>query len=113
MLSEVFDIINKNKNFKYKTILTWVKLSNKGNLLYGMGYTLKNCSEQMLVLSRPKAKPLRLVIKNVVIDKIYKRTLKPKSKEKEIVGALTSKGMNGIYIFSGGELDFIDTVDII
>ena len=30
-----------------------------------------------------------------------------------IVKSLELKGLRGVYIFSGGELDFIDTVDII
>lgn len=112
MLGEVFDYIKESGKFKYKTILTWVKLKNN-KIMYGMGYHLKNASEQMLVLAKPKAKPLRLIVKNVVIEEIGKRTSKPHSKEKEIVDAMNKKGMKGIYLFSGGPLDFIDTVDIV
>lgn len=112
LLGEVFDYISKTK-FKYKAILTWIKLTKSGDIAYGMGWTFRNATEQLLVLQQKKVKPLKMNIKNVVTSPIRKRTAKPHEKEREIVAHLNQKGMCGIYLFSGGELDFIDSLDIV
>ena len=112
MLGEVFNILNQQTIYKYKNIVTWVKTKNN-KICWGMGYYFRNATEQLLVLSKSKTKALRLPLKNVIIEDIGKRTIKPHDKEKEIVDALSLKGMKGIYIFSGGALDFIDTVDLV
>ena len=42
-----------------------------------------------------------------------KRTIKPKAFEQELVETLSKKDLKGIYLFSGSELDFIDSLDIV
>lgn len=103
----------KGTNYEYKTIFTWVKTTPKGNLFYGLGNTFRNCTEQIIVLQKKKTKALNLSLRNCVLSRANKRTLKPKDFEKELVKALDLKGLKGVYIFSGGELDFIDCVDVI
>ena len=103
----------KNTEFKYKTIFTWVKLTSKDNLFWGLGNTFRNCTEHIMVFQRKKAKVLNLSMRNCVLAQANKRTMKPKAFEKDLVERLDKKELKGIYIFSGGDLDFIDSLDII
>lgn len=103
----------KGSDFNYKTIFTWVKTTSKNNLAWGLGNTFRNCTEHIIVFQRKKSKCLNLNIRNCVLANTGKRTLKPKSFERALVDKLTEKNMRGIYIFSGGELDFIDSVDVV
>lgn len=113
LLFDIFKLIEKQKTFKYKALLTWGKLSKNGDFLYGTGYTFRNCTEHLMCLSRNGTKALRLNIRNIHISKQGKRTAKPHEKEIEIVDILSKRGLKGIYLFSGGPLSFIDTVDIV
>ena len=105
--------------YRYKTMLTWVKQTAKGNLFWGLGNTFRNCTEQMIVLSKKKAKALNLNMRNVIFYPAGKRTIKPKEFEKELITKLTDKGLSGCYLFCGedasgvlpGECcDFVDIV---
>ena len=52
-------------------------------------------------------------MRNCVLARTGKRTAKPKDFEKDLVNKLSEKGKEGVYIFSGGKLDFINSVDIV
>lgn len=112
MVPEVFKAM-ENTDFKYKTCATWIKTTTTGKLAYGLGNTFRNCTEQLFVLVRGKQKALNLNLRNAYISRSAKRTIKPKEFEKELVNRLATKQKVGIYIFSGGPLDFIDSVDIL
>lgn len=103
----------KDSDFDYKTIFTWVKTTTKNNLAWGLGNTFRNCTEQILVFQRKKAKCLNLSMRNCILARTGKRTAKPKEFEKNLVNRLSEKDKKGVYIFSGGKLDFIDSVDIV
>ena len=99
--------------FKYKTICTWVKLTVKDHLFWGLGNTFRNCTEHVMVFQKDKAPCLNLNIRNCVMAQASKRTIKPKLFEKGLVEILNKKDLKGIYLFSGVELDFIDSLDIV
>lgn len=114
IINEVFEAA-KDTGWIYKTMVTWVKQTNKGNLFYGLGNTFRNATEQIMVFQRPKTKALNLSLRNVFMAPAGVRTIKPKEFEGGLIKALNSKGMNGVYIFCGdsfGCLD-IDGVDIL
>ena len=52
-------------------------------------------------------------MRNCVLARINKRTIKPKAFEQGLVETLTKKDLKGIYLFSGADLDFIDSLDIV
>ena len=113
ILDEMFEAIIGTE-FKYKTLVTWVKQTPTGKMFYGLGNTFRNSTEQIMVLYRHKAKSLNLKMRNVVIAPAGKRTIKPKDFEYELIDSLKDKGPKGCYIFSGSEnFRDIDTCDII
>lgn len=103
----------KDTEFEYKTLVTWIKSTRNDNLFYGLGNSFRNCTEQMLVFSRKGVSPIRLPLRTAVFAEAGERTGKPKAFEKQLVDYLSNKGMNGVYIFSGGNVDFMDAVDIV
>ena len=119
ILNEMFDAI-VDTPYVYKTIVTWVKETSKGNVFYGLGNTFRNSTEQLMVFqristSKRPVKALNLTMRNVVFAPAGTRTIKPKAFEAELIENLNLKNLKGVYIFSGGttpELK-IDTNDII
>lgn len=111
MLPEAFQA--NSCSFVYKTCLTWCKLTSKNHLAFGLGNHFRNCTEQLLLFVRKGAPTLRLSDRTIIFEPKGVRTLKPKVFERHLVEALNAKGLQGVYIFSGGNLDFIDSVDII
>ena len=114
MLQEVFLAINQQSIFVQKTMITWVKLTNRGNLFYGLGHNFRNSTEQLLVLVKKGAKPLKTNIRTHVQEEAGLRTLKPKKFEKALIDTLNTKKLSGCYIFSGLNCDSLDVdcVDI-
>ena len=98
--------------FNYKTMFTWVKTTKKGGLAWGLGNTFRNCTEHLMVFQKKKAACLNLNTRNCVMARNGKRTMKPKVFERDLVERLENKGLKGVYLFSGTNLDFIDSVDI-
>jgi len=103
----------KDSCFDYKTIFTWVKTTAKDNLAWGLGNTFRNCTEHIIVFQRKKSKCLNLNMRSCILANTGARTVKPKAFEKILIDKLSEKNLRGVYIFSGGELDFIDSVDVV
>lgn len=114
IINEVFEAV-KDTGWIYKTMVTWVKQTNKGNLFYGLGNTFRNATEQLMVFQRPKTKALNISLRNVFMAPAGIRTTKPKEFEGKLINTLNSKGMNGVYVFCGDTCNClnIDGVDII
>ena len=100
-------------DYEYKTILPWIKTTSKDNLLYGLGNTFRQCCEYLVVFQKHGTPVLRFADRAIIIEESGSRTVKPKIFERELVKKLNDKGLNGVYIFSGGNLDFIDCVDVV
>lgn len=116
LLKEV--LVRDSKEYVYKTVITWKKLTKTGKTFYGLGNHFRNSTEQLLVFVRKGAKTLRNSRRNIVEEIAGKRTIKPKIFEKELVSFLNDKGFKGYYLFSGDETDCfkefnIDLIDII
>jgi len=106
-------------DFIYKTLVTWVKVYKSGKIGYGLGNTFRNCTEQLVIFTRKKIKPLWLSDRTVIMFEPTQRTEKPKEFEVSIINKLKDKGMKEFaYIFSGpsinhwGDLN-IDLIDIV
>ena len=110
MLPVMFECLNNTK-YVYKTLIPWIKTTTNDTLFYGLGNTFRNCVEYVAVLQTMDAPVLRLQQRNVIIAPTGKRTLKPKFWEESLCQTVSDKGLTGVYIFSGGELEFIDSVD--
>ena len=113
MLPVLFDCHNSSvNNFEYKTIIPWVKTTSKDNICYGLGNSLRQCCEYLVLFQKPNIPVLRLADRALIVEASGERTFKPKMFEQGLVKKLTEKGLTGVYIFSGGNLKFIDSVDI-
>ena len=112
MLPLVFECC-KDSDYEFKVVIPWIKLTNNEKLCYGLGNSLRNCVEYLVLFQKPKAQVLRLSDRNIIFEQSGERTIKPKIWEHELVEKLSNKGLRGVYIFSGGDLDFIDSVDIV
>lgn len=113
LINEVIES-SKDTSFIYKTMVTWVKLTSNDKLFYGLGNTFRNATEQLLVFQKEKCKSLNLPLRNVIMEKCGKRTIKPKQFEKDLIDLLNDKGYNTCYIFSGNQIDSLncDCIDI-
>ena len=112
MLPVMFDAV-KESDYQFKVLIPWVKLTVNDKLAYGTGNSFRNCVEYLTLFQKPDAKVLRLNDRNLIMEQSGARTIKPKVWERELVDTLSHKGMKGVYIFSGGNLDFMDSVDIV
>lgn len=112
MLEQVFKIDYNKYGWEYKQILTWLKLTSKGNISFGLGNNFRNCTEQLLLFVRKGSKPLRLNKRNFLKEISNKRTEKPKSFELELIEFLESKGLNCCYIFSGFSIDIFEKTNL-
>ena len=112
MIEEVFKYYQPSE-FVYKTLITWVKLTDNDNLFYGLGNTVRNSTEQLMIFARKDAPTLRLNDRTIILGRAGKRTAKPIQYESELTSELTEKGLKGVYIFSGCDKKFIDCVDIV
>lgn len=112
--SMLIDIMRANHyNYIYKTIVTWVKLTAKEKIWYGLGYSFRNSTEQLLLFSRKKEKPIRLAMRSVLHEKWQKRTGKPKNWELLLFQNLEEKGLKKFsYIFSGNKINCFKALDI-
>lgn len=102
---------HQHKNFIYKQCVTWVKQTNKGNLAYGLGHNFRNCTEQLLLFTHKKAKPLHLNLRNVIHAPVGPRTRKPKEWEAELCRLLNDRGRSVTYVFSGPCVDVFNEFD--
>ena len=102
--------------FELKSIITWVKQTVKGNIVFGLGSNFRNSTEQLLLFKRKDKhiKNLHLPIRNVVMEECGKRTCKPKIFEQLLIDTLAEKKLTGAYLFSGNPtlLTGITCVDI-
>ena len=112
MLPLMFDCC-KDTKYEFKSLIPWIKLTSKDSLFYGLGNTFRNCVEYVAVFQKSGCPVLRLSERNIIFEEVGKRTIKPKNWERNLVSILSNKHLNGVYIFSGGNLDFIDCVDIV
>lgn len=112
MLPLMFDCC-KDTKYEFKSLIPWIKLTSKDSLFYGLGNTFRNCVEYVAVFQKSGCSVLRLSERNIIFEEVGKRTIKPKNWERNLVSILSNKHLNGVYIFSGGNLDFIDCVDIV
>ncbi len=114
MIENVFN--SDFKTYKYKTLVTWSKLTTKGNLFYGLGNHFRNNTEHLMLFTNKKVKPLRSSKRNLIVEACGKRTQKPKTFESALISEFENKGMSGLYLFSGDCIMFndfnIDCVDI-
>ena len=114
LLDVVFKSFLDTNNYKYKTCVTWNKLSKNGILFYGLGNTFRNSTELLLVFQKEHTPPLRLDLRTSILEECKERTIKPKNFEYRLIDSLNNKQMKGVYIFSGYnilDLD-IECVDI-
>lgn len=112
MLPVLFDSY-KDTDYTFKILIPWIKLTENEKLFYGLGNSLRNCVEYIALFQKENSDVLRLSDRNIIFEQAGARTIKPKIWERELVNKLSKKGLKGVYIFSGGDLDFIDSVDII
>ena len=111
MIPIMFDCL-KESEYEFKILIPWLKMTENNAIFIGPGNTFRNAVEYLVVLQKSKADLLHIQLRNVIIDKVGKRTEKPKEWERRLCVELANRNLKGVYIFSGGELDFIDTVDI-
>lgn len=95
-----------SKKYKFKTLITWVKMTKGGKYHYGLGHWLRNATEQLVVFAKEvgskKAKPIKFNTRNVHHGQTRPKTGKPRKLELEIIEQLSAKGYTaGAYIFSG------------
>jgi len=119
MLEEVVPVVSSavyshGREFTLRSVITWVKLKNKGGLKFGLGNSVRNVTEPLFIYVRKDAKPPRLQYANVFSEYSGGRTLKPKQFERKLVSSLPG---NWLYLFSGLEAEWargldIDLVDI-
>ncbi len=95
--------------FTLRSVITWVKLKELGGLKFGLGNSVRNATEALLIYVRKKAKPPRLQMPNVFSEYSGGRTRKPKNFERELVTALPG---NWLYVFSGPEYEWARGLDI-
>lgn len=90
--------------FKYRTRLTWRKLTKHGKEHYGLGHWFRNSTESLMVFAKDvKAikSPLRNIFSASASDE---RTEKPKEAEVEIIRSL-GIAATGAYLFSGPNVE--------
>ncbi len=117
LLDVGFKVINDCSSiWKYKTCVTWNKLSKNKKLFYGLGNTFRNSTEQLLVLSKIKKPPLGLNLRTTIMESCGDRTIKPKKFESELINILNlNKNFKGCYLFCGKKILNLDieNVDIL
>lgn len=117
MLEEVVSTIPKahqsvppyDCNFSLRTVITWIKLKNRGGLKFGLGNSTRGVTEPLLVYVRKDAKPPHLQIPNIFSEYSGPRTRKPKLFERKLVELL---GGTWAYMFSGPETAWAKGLDI-
>ena len=90
--------------YKYKTILSWVKLTKNKDIFKGMGFWFKNSCEYLLMFTKNGAKPLHSNIDTIIFEEVTKssQTQKPKKFESRLLNNLYDSNYKKItYIFSG------------
>jgi len=119
LIEDVFKaFFNSKSDFVYRTMATWVGMTNHHRVSFGLGNYFRGGTEHLLLFTDKKLKPIRLNISNVFLEEKDKRTRKPRLMEKKIIKTLQEKGYPmGSYIFSGIDIyqfkDFdIECVDI-
>jgi len=111
MLIDVFQC--NHYDYIYKTMVTWVKTTKKNLLAFGMGYSFRNCTEQLLVFSNKNEKAMKTKLRNIIVAKSGNRTIKPKKEEVKILKELIQCDLNKFsYIFSGPDLIEFNEFDI-
>lgn len=112
--SMLIDVFRCNHyNFIYKSCMTWVKTTTKNNLMFGMGFSFRNCTEQLLLFSLKSEVPIRSKLRNVIIAQAGKRTIKPKKEEVKLLNEFIKIGFNKFaYIFSGPQILEFNEYDI-
>lgn len=110
--SMLIDVFRSNfHSYKYKTMITWSKLTSKGNLFYGLGHHFRNNTEHLMYFTNKNVKPLKSSLRNFFQEPSGKRTIKPKNFEKTLIEEFQRKSKKGLYIFSG-PCDVFDGYDI-
>ena len=75
-MHEAFHIA-KGWGFDVKTILTWVKVSDEGKPIYGMGHYFRNATEHILFAVKGERGTLRNDVSNVILAPRQKHSEKP------------------------------------
>jgi N6-adenosine-specific RNA methylase IME4 len=114
MMEELMMGHNIHKNgYVYKTMVTWVKRTCTGKLFYGMGHSFRNCTEQLVMFSMKGEKPIRLKDRNLIDERAWPETKKPKIFEQSLVEKLKGIGyIKGSYIFSGLDVSAFEQYDV-
>lgn len=111
--SMLFDVFKSNhSDFIYKNCVTWVKKTKNDKLFYGMGYSFRNCTEQLLLFTKKKAPALNTKLRNIIFATTGARTLKPKEEELKILTELNLKFNKFAYIFSGKNIKLFENLNI-
>lgn len=113
MLEEVISmqasVDGMRDKFTLRTVVTWIKLKERGGLKFGLGNSFRGTTEPLLVYVREKAKPPRVQMPNVFSEYSGPRTTKPKQFERDLVQALPG---NWLYAFSGPETEWARGLEI-
>lgn len=83
-IQEGLDLV-KAWGFKYKQIITWIKIYKKGKIIMGLGYYFRVATEHCLFATRGKLPRLRKDLKNVMISPQLKHSEKPKEFKNVII----------------------------
>lgn len=113
--SMIYNVMNCNHfNYEYKTLVTWIKQTSKGNLMYGMGRYFRNCTEHICIFKKKKLKgSLNFSDRNILYAPSSKRTQKPRNFETQILDKFINKDMHKFsYIFSGPDILAFESYDI-
>ena len=113
-IEKVFhDYFGSAHEFEYKTIITWVKVTKRNKIFYGLGNHFRNATEHILVFAKKKVRPIRLPIRNVFLAKTGERTIKPKKFEVSLFKEFEKKNYKKFaYIFCGCEVKCFQNFDI-
>lgn len=113
-LANLYLVDNNMPTWLYRTMVTWEKLTTKGNLMYGTGHYFRSCTEHVLVFNLKGTQALRTNIRNLIVAENKPLTEKPHSWERQVIEKIGGKWA---YLFSGPNvtpfrgLD-VDCVDI-
>lgn len=114
LLEQVF-VSNYREKYEYKQAVTWVKTTTKGNYCFGLGNNFRNCTEQLLLFVRKRCKPLRLNVRNLIVEESKERTQKPKQFEHFLINFLEEeRGFRNqiCYMFSGPSEEYFQDTGI-
>lgn len=111
MLEAAMRAVFELKHFRFRSLLTWEKLTANGNQAKVAAHYFMNCTEFLLfvVRKKPSTKIPTLALSTHYASQRRGRTQKPKELERQIVEKIGGKWD---YLFSGPDVSLFEGLDI-